>query len=60
MTPPDRFSLTEKLGISRALVGLWQVADIEKDGDLFVPEQGAGYLQAYVDAGFTTFDMADH
>ena len=44
MTPPDRFSLTEKLEISRALVGLWQVADIEMDGGLIDPAQGAEHL----------------
>ena len=46
--------------ISRALTGLWQVADIEKDGALIEPEQGANHLQAYVRAGFDTLDMADH
>jgi aryl-alcohol dehydrogenase-like predicted oxidoreductase/enamine deaminase RidA (YjgF/YER057c/UK114 family) len=42
------------------LTGLWQVADIEKDGTNIDPEAGADALQAYVQAGFSTFDMADH
>jgi len=57
---PERMEIAPSLRIVRALTGLWQVADIEKDGDIIDPETGAGYLQAYVDAGFDTFDMADH
>lgn len=57
---PDRIQLSDTLNIARALVGLWQVADIEKDGDLMDPEKAADDLGAYVDAGFDTFDMADH
>lgn len=57
---PDRLQLSEKLNISRVLTGLWQVADIEKDGDIIDPETGADWLAAYADAGFNTFDMADH
>ncbi len=57
---PDRIAIAPDLTIRRALTGLWQVADIEKDGNVIDPDVGAGYLQAYVDAGFDTFDMADH
>ncbi|WP_300035199.1 aldo/keto reductase [uncultured Roseobacter sp.] len=60
MTPLPQYPLTDRLSISRVLVGLWQVADIEKDGDLIDPETGAGYLEDYVRDGFGTFDMADH
>jgi aryl-alcohol dehydrogenase-like predicted oxidoreductase/enamine deaminase RidA (YjgF/YER057c/UK114 family) len=60
MTQPDTIALSDRLTIRRALVGLWQVADIEKDGDLIDPEVGAGHLVAYAEAGFDTFDMADH
>jgi aryl-alcohol dehydrogenase-like predicted oxidoreductase/enamine deaminase RidA (YjgF/YER057c/UK114 family) len=42
------------------LTGLWQVADIEKNGDIIDPETGAGWLEAYASQGFDTFDMADH
>jgi aryl-alcohol dehydrogenase-like predicted oxidoreductase/enamine deaminase RidA (YjgF/YER057c/UK114 family) len=57
---PDRLRLTDRLEISRALTGLWQVADIEKDGATIDPEAGAGWLEAYARRGFDTFDMADH
>jgi aryl-alcohol dehydrogenase-like predicted oxidoreductase/enamine deaminase RidA (YjgF/YER057c/UK114 family) len=57
---PDRLRLTDRLEISRALTGLWQVADIEKDGATINPDQGADWLAAYARNGFDTFDMADH
>lgn len=57
---PDRLRLSDRLEISRALTGLWQVADIEKDGAIIDPETGAGWLADYAAAGFDTFDMADH
>lgn len=52
--------LAPGLTICRALTGLWQVADMERDGQKVDPFQGAKSMKAYVDAGFTTFDMADH
>lgn len=57
---PDRFRLSDKLEISRILTGLWQVADIEKEGEIIDPETGANWLEAYSAKGFDTFDMADH
>lgn len=57
---PERYRLAEGLEISRVLTGLWQVADIEKDGRIIDPERGADALAAYANAGFSTFDMADH
>jgi len=57
---PDRFALSEDLNISRVVTGLWQVADMEKDGVLLNPESAADNLQSYVEDGFTSFDMADH
>jgi aryl-alcohol dehydrogenase-like predicted oxidoreductase len=57
---PERIHIAPKTEISRALTGLWQVADIEKDGAVIDPEKGAAHLQDYVAAGFDTFDMADH
>lgn len=60
MKGPDRTALAPGLEISRALVGLWQVADIERVSGPIDPETGAAHLRAYVDAGFDTFDMADH
>src|SRR6056297_1110221 len=55
-----RTKLGETLEISKVLTGLWQVADIEKDGNAIDPETGADALEAYLRAGFDTFDMADH
>jgi aryl-alcohol dehydrogenase-like predicted oxidoreductase/enamine deaminase RidA (YjgF/YER057c/UK114 family) len=57
---PDRTALDDALSISRLVCGLWQVADLEKGGTLLDPEPAADALQAYVEAGFDTFDMADH
>lgn len=56
---PERTTLAG-LDISRLLCGLWQVADLEKEGETLDPERGADALQAYAKAGFDTFDMADH
>ena len=60
MPVPDRVELAPGLTISRALIGLWQVADIERKSGPIDPDTGARHMQAYVDAGFDTFDMADH
>lgn len=57
---PDRIRLTPDLEISRLVCGLWQVADIEKNGETIDPQTGADALAAYAKAGFDTFDMADH
>ena len=57
---PDRLRLSNTLEISRVLTGLWQVADIEKEGDIIDPKTGATWLDAYASQGFDTFDMADH
>jgi aryl-alcohol dehydrogenase-like predicted oxidoreductase/enamine deaminase RidA (YjgF/YER057c/UK114 family) len=57
---PERTLLAPGLEISRLVCGLWQVADIEKDGSTIDPEQGADALEAYAASGFDTFDMADH
>lgn len=48
------------LTISRILTGLWQIADMERGGTPLDPEATAREMQPYVDAGLTTFDMADH
>lgn len=56
----ERTVLAPGLEISRVLTGLWQVADMERDGAAVEVERAAGAMRPYVDAGFTTFDMADH
>ncbi|MEM1428361.1 MAG: aldo/keto reductase [Pseudomonadota bacterium] len=57
---PERVRLSERLEISRIVTGLWQVADIERDGATMDPDAGADHLAAYTERGFDTFDMADH
>ncbi len=57
---PQRTALAPGLEISRLVTGLWQVADIERDGTLIDPVKGAADLAAYAAQGFDTFDMADH
>ena len=46
--------------MSRAITGLWQLADMERDGRALDLAHAARAMAAYVDAGLTTFDMADH
>ena len=62
MTPmrPERTELAPGLGISRIVTGLWQVADMERDGRELDREAASDDLARYVAAGFDTFDMADH
>ena len=60
IAPPDRARLTDELTISRILTGLWQVADMERDGADLDPDKAAEQLAAYAESGFDTFDMADH
>ena len=50
----------DQLARNPVLTGLWQVADMEKDGTVLDPDKGADWLQAYAAAGFRCFDMADH
>jgi aryl-alcohol dehydrogenase-like predicted oxidoreductase/enamine deaminase RidA (YjgF/YER057c/UK114 family) len=59
-TTVDRVQLAEELSLGRLVCGLWQVADIEKTGQLFDVDQAADALEGYVAAGFDSFDMADH
>lgn len=56
----ERITLAPGLTITRALTGLWQIADMERDGRALDPHATARAMQPYVDAGLCTFDMADH
>lgn len=60
MSKVERFELAPGLEISRVLTGLWQIADMERDGGTLDTAAGAAEMRRYVDAGLTTFDMADH
>jgi aryl-alcohol dehydrogenase-like predicted oxidoreductase/enamine deaminase RidA (YjgF/YER057c/UK114 family) len=52
--------LAPGLKICRALNGLWQIADMERNGDRVDRKMAAQAMHNYVQAGFSTFDMADH
>ena len=41
------------------LTGLWQIADLEREGPIDV-DRAAAAMDAHAAVGFTTFDMADH
>src|SRR5262245_35699781 len=56
---PDRATLAGQ-PISRLISGLWRVADIERGGTPLDLDRGADALAAYAEAGFDSFDMADH
>jgi aryl-alcohol dehydrogenase-like predicted oxidoreductase/enamine deaminase RidA (YjgF/YER057c/UK114 family) len=56
----ERVELAPGFSISRILTGLWQVADMERDGAALDAAAAAESMKPYVDAGLTSFDMADH
>jgi aryl-alcohol dehydrogenase-like predicted oxidoreductase/enamine deaminase RidA (YjgF/YER057c/UK114 family) len=53
-------TLAPGLEISRIVTGLWQIADIERDGNTLDPNTASSFMTPYVESGFTSFDMADH
>ena len=57
---PPRIELGAGLEIPRVLTGLWQVADMERDGKPLDPDAAGRALGEYAEAGFDAFDMADH
>src|SRR5262245_39670608 len=60
MNRPARTGLAPGLEISCIVTGLWQVADMEKDGAKLDAARAAADMAAYAEAGFDSFDMADH
>lgn len=56
----ERCQLADGLSISRVITGLWQIADMERDGRPVDPAATEASMHPYVEAGLTTFDMADH
>ena len=56
----ETIELAPDLTIARVLNGLWQIADMERDGQKLDLDETARAMVPYVEAGFTTFDMADH
>ena len=56
-----RCQLSPSLSVSQIITGLWQVADLERDGGLGLEAStAAAALNQHADGGLTTFDMADH
>ena len=60
MNPMKPVELASGLSISPVITGLWQVADLERNGQVLDPIHAAESMRAYQQAGLTTFDMADH
>lgn len=58
--PVERWEIADGLSISRVLTGLWQIADMERDGRRLDIAATARAMEPYVAAGLDTFDMADH
>ena len=56
----EKYKLAAGLEISRAVTGLWQIADMEKNGNTLDPIATSAFMAPYADAGLNTFDMADH
>src|SRR6266404_4218430 len=53
----SRLRFSADLETCRLLVGMWQVSGAYGRID---PERALGAMLAHCDAGFTTFDLADH
>jgi aryl-alcohol dehydrogenase-like predicted oxidoreductase/enamine deaminase RidA (YjgF/YER057c/UK114 family) len=48
------------LNFPPVIIGLWQIADIERKNRSFDPASVVQHMEAYLDAGLHFFDMADH
>lgn len=59
-TTSTHCNLAPDLRISRVLTGLWQIADMERGDRTLNLDNAARAMQAYAEAGLSTFDMADH
>jgi len=60
MIVPEHALLAPGLEVSRIVTGLWQVADMERDGRKLDLDAAAAAMADYAAAGFDSFDMADH
>jgi aryl-alcohol dehydrogenase-like predicted oxidoreductase/enamine deaminase RidA (YjgF/YER057c/UK114 family) len=52
--------LSPTLRIPRLIMGLWQIADIERKTGTLNAQESAAHMLPYAENGFTCFDMADH
>ncbi len=55
-----QFRLSDSLSLPRLVIGLWQIADMERKQGILDPVKTASFMEPYARAGFTVFDMADH
>ena len=62
MSADDHLKLLQSLGLqdNPIITGLWQVADLERDGRILDRNAAADELVEYARDGFACFDMADH
>jgi len=51
---------TNSNNISEVIIGLWQIADMERNGTKLDLKLASNSLLQYYENGFTTFDIADH
>lgn len=56
----NSIKLSNTLNISPIITGLWQIADMERNGNAIDKEKAVEDMARYVESGFSTFDMADH
>ncbi len=57
---PPRIAVPAGFELPRIATGLWQIADMERDGKTVDQDAAAAAMLAYAQAGFDAFDMADH
>lgn len=53
-------TLSPSLTIPKVVIGLWQIADMERNDQTLDVPKTASYMEEYLKAGFYAFDMADH
>ena len=53
----ERWDFASDLSISRVLTGLWQIADMERDGRKLDLSATAKAMEPYVEAGLTTHSL---
>ncbi|MEM8888251.1 MAG: aldo/keto reductase, partial [Bacteroidota bacterium] len=56
----SKIELAAGLSTSPIVNGLWQIADMERDGNEIDLAKAASAMQKYMDQDMSSFDMADH
>jgi len=56
----SKTTLAKGLEISTIVTGLWQIADMERNGKTLDPDTTSAFMLPYLENGFSSFDMADH